>query len=111
MTKVIILGQITPDELIGAIKYDLAANGCNYPIEYKTHVEGEMYSVFCGINWTVNKNQTSDPTLDDWIDKQIGVCSNYLPIHSEIEPEDFTDEVIRLSSDIQEFIKSENLTV
>jgi len=102
---------ITPDELIGAIKYDLAANGCNYPIEYKTFVGDKYFEVSCTVNWTINKNQTSDPTLDNWQDKQIGVCSDYLPIHSEIEPEDFTDEVIRLSSDIQEFIKSENLTV
>lgn len=102
---------ITPDELIGAIKYDLAANGCNYPIEYKTHVEGDGFRVSANVWWEENRNDTDDPTLDDWKPKSHAFSSKYITIGKPVNFQGFANEVIRLSSDIQEFIKAENLTV
>ena len=102
---------ITPDELIGAIKYDLAASGCNYPIVYKTSVEGETFRVSATVHWEENRNNTDDPTLDDWRARSISYNSYSFEIGKDINLEYFTQNVLDISSDIQEFIKAENLTV
>ncbi len=102
---------ITPDELIGAIKYDLAANGCNYPIEYKTHIESETFCISATIHFEENNNKTDGPTLDDWTPKHRHFSSNDFTIGQDMDIDFFANEVINISYDIQEFIKSENLTV
>ena len=102
---------ITPDELIGAIKYDLAANGCNYPIVYKTSVEGDKFRVSCLVYFQEDFSESDDPTMAIWVDRVQSFSSNDLIIGLDINHNIYADEVIRLSSDIQAFIKSENLTV
>ena len=102
---------ISPDELIGAIKYELVANGCKYPIDFETHVEGDFFHIEAVIFWQEDKSDSPDPTLGNPVSYKTEFYTHDFPIHRAVDPDFFMDEVIQVTKGIQHFINEEQITL